>query len=133
MMTTNSQSNKEYDPNEAPGGMQNPDGCWSMQKSLIFDRLANPIRSIVNGLSGPNLFWNRHKFMGSPVLDLQLKTWMKKELSISANLVEDNWPCFRRAVKETLQQRRTNAVNFIQAAFFGESQPFFSSAFGICS
>lgn len=113
-------STDEFDPNEAPHGLQNLDDCWSVQKSDSFQSLWIPIRGIVGGLMGPNYFWPRHKYMGSLALDLQLKTWMKKLKSIDPKLVDENWTALRRAVKETLHHRRGVAVEAIRCVFFGK-------------
>ena len=113
-------SEGEFDPNEAPPGFHNPDKCWTLDKSNSFDSMTKLMRSIVGGLMCFNHIWSRHKFIGTPALDLLLKTWMKVQRKMDPKIVEENWSQLRRTAKETFRQRRENCIEDIKRTFFGE-------------
>ena len=99
-------------------------GCceqWAgMEKIFPFQRIKAATMSIVAGILLSNGFWPRHKFLGSPHLELRLKTWMKNRLG-NPRLVDAHWGSLRRAVKDTLRFKRQCIVALAHEEFNSES------------
>lgn len=90
----------------------------TQKKEFSFDEVKGPIRVVVAAALRSKNFWAVTKYIGSPSLDFNLRTWMKRILHHI--LVDNNWILLRRGVKMALRYKRQGSVLLIKKAYFGE-------------
>ena len=106
----------EYDPCEVSPSSSHSSEADKRGGRPKFEEVKTHLHRTIEAILKSKGFWSANKYLGSPNLDIKIKSWLKLKIA-GDRLVEIHWLLLRRGVKEALRYKRQDCVSAMQREY----------------